>query len=230
MSNNRRNINGRYFQFFLNFFRLLNKIILGCLIIKLSTSVNNSYKDVCKRVLTSMLFYIILILHSVLFFQLILALGKPMHERNFPRSFWHPEAKLLSQQVHIEHAQTLPAQQYQRANPRTVFNHVPRTNNEFNFGNRLHPPQCLQTSSYSDFSVQRSNLISNFGCIRMPRPYFTNDTLTCHAEPRADVITGATRIYGPRIGYGFNPRYNSLLIQPEVNPQLPRIPGEPRSS
>lgn len=35
-------------------------------------------------------------------------------------------------------------------------------------------------------------------------------------------------VYSPTVGRGFNPRYNSLLIEPTVEPYVPPLTGQPR--
>jgi hypothetical protein len=52
------------------------------------------------------------------------------------------------------------------------------------------------------------------------------------ARPRCS-IPDTTAVYynrGPTTGHGFNPRYNSLLIQPEVMLQLPLVHGQQRET
>lgn len=163
---------------------------------------------------------------KILLNSLVCASEKPMNERNFPQSFWNPDARQLKQQVQLEHAQSFPVQT--RPIPRSLFNgHV----QVGSLGNRIYPSQWHPASS--DHAVQRRNPNFNVGCIRVAAPSshsVNNDTFSGHLGARSDIMTGAANCYGPRIGYGFNPRYNSLLVQPDVSPQLPRIPGEPRSS
>lgn len=36
-------------------------------------------------------------------------------------------------------------------------------------------------------------------------------------------------VYSPTVGRGFNPRFNSLLIEPTMKPYLPAITGQPQA-
>ena len=157
-----------------------------------------------------------------------------MRERNLPKSFWNPAEKMPPQQVQLEHAQSLLALPNQQHNSGAPFLNRVRygscnTPNTSCGPNRTCPQQWQQTISHSNYDVQRpyaANPGLNLGCYRMPAPA----RFAGNVRPASEIMPGATCFYGPRIGCGFNPRYNSLLVYPEVKPQLPRIPGEPRSS
>lgn len=66
---------------------------------------------------------------------------------------------------------------------------------------------------------------------RIPHHYFHHQTCESLEDSEPPVYTafykGKTLVetYSPRVGRGFNPRYNSQLIEPTIQPFLPPITG-----
>ena len=156
-----------------------------------------------------------------------------MSQRDFPISFWNPSLRKQSQQLEVAshcHGRTVNTVTVSDCHSNTINNFDQNSNIENHCGNgqyrscQLNLPNLLQTRAIpiSYVSLSAGNLAPgptqkllehSSGTTPLPYPYpqkflvrYCNDTQN---------------------SLKFDPRYNPLLIQPEVKPHLPKVPGEP---
>ena len=149
-----------------------------------------------------------------------------MSQRNLPVSFWTPSQTDQSQ--HFQGFYTYhgnPIQTFQQNhNPATHFNpscHLNHCGNSDQKGTsfvraRAIPVSYAQlpTGAVKSFTPGLAPPQVSVPPCRAPAPSFPQDA----AVQSTDLQPTSLR---------FNPRYNSLLVQPDVKPRLPVVPGEP---
>ena len=149
-----------------------------------------------------------------------------MSQRNLPVSFWNPSQKDQShqhQQASFNHHGNPINMFQQNHNTTTHYNnsyhstghHGNYEQNGPNFVRTRAIPVSyaqLPTGAVKSFSPGLAPQVSAQPC-RAPAPPFPQET----AVQSNDLQTSLR----------FNPRYNSLLVQPDVKPHLPIVPGEP---
>ena len=152
----------------------------------------------------------------------------PMSQRNLPASFWNPSQTDQSQQL-----QTSFPPQDNRVSlfQQNLHNGTTHCNNGYHGSTGLHgnydqsAPNVVRTRtipvSYAQLPAGAvktfpSGLLAQQApahSYRPPTPPFLQETAA-----QCNAIQTSLR---------FNPRYNALLVQPEVKPHLPVVPGEP---
>ncbi|XP_001636222.2 uncharacterized protein LOC5516135 [Nematostella vectensis] len=137
----------------------------------------------------------------------------PMKQRNLPASFWCPPETDAIQLNKVHHGHT------------TFTGMVPYTVNQvMTTGRPRTTTRPVQRQDLPD-SDPAPLLVS---CRRLPVTSTDVIGTIAHAQSKQQARY-MTIVHGPRPGDGFNPRYNSLLVQPNVFVELPRVHGEPRS-
>lgn len=152
-----------------------------------------------------------------------------MSRRNLPASFWNP--------TQTDQSQQLQASLSRHGNAVSMFqqNHNVTThyNNSQYHGFTGHNDICEQNEptvvrtraipvSYSQLPV---GAVKSFP----PRLAQQMSAQTCRAPAPQFPQETAAHCNDLHNSLRFNPRYNSLLVQPEVQPHLPVVPGEPRT-
>jgi len=149
-----------------------------------------------------------------------------MSQRNFPVSFWNPSQTDQSQDLQgtFNHSGN-PTHMFQQ-NHNTITHYNRSCHSKGHHGNynqngpnfvraRAIPVSYAQlpTGAVKSFSPGLAPPASAQPC-RAPAPSFPQDAAVQGNEFQASSLR-------------FNPRYNSLLVQPDVKPHLPVVPGEP---
>ena len=151
--------------------------------------------------------------------------SRPMSQRNLPVSFWNP-SRQTDQSQHLQGTFTHSGE------PIQMFQHVQNPNKISHYNK-----SCDSTSHHGNYDqngqhfVRRRAIPVSYAQLptgavkgfspglapqprRAPAPPFLQET----AVQSNDLQPSSLR---------FNPRYNSLLVQPDVKPHLPVVPGEP---
>ena len=152
-----------------------------------------------------------------------------MSQRNFPASFWSPS-----------HTEQSPQQLQTSSNCHSnAVNMFQQNHNATNHYNNTYHNFTSQHSIYEQntpTSVRARVIPVSF--TQFPSGTFKN----CTPGLTQQVSSQSCRTLSPSFpqefsaqcndtqnSSRFNPRYNALLVQPEVKPNLPVVPGEPRA-
>ena len=144
-------------------------------------------------------------------------LGLPLAQRSLPPSFWDPSPSLQS------------SQQVGASRPTTG---LMQQNDELS--TTLYSNQCYAFGHHGNSEEKGANFIRSravpvsfselpAGAVKSVAPV---SVAPFHSLPLPR--DSAVQHSAPQTPVGFNPCYNAFLVQPEVRPQLPRIPGEPQ--
>lgn len=149
-----------------------------------------------------------------------------MSQRNLPVSFWNPS--------HSDQSQHLQGSVSRHGNPVHMFqqNHNPAIH---------YNSSCPSTGRHGSHNQNGSNFVRAraipvsyaqlpTGVVKSFTPGLAPQVPTqpCRAAaPTFPQEAAAQNTVLQPTSTRFNPRYNSLLVQPEVKPHLPVVPGEP---
>jgi len=165
------------------------------------------------------------------FFMFLFPLGLPsvpMTQRNLPSSFWNQPSRDQTPQPptsYPRHSNSLCLFQQSASNGPTYYStgcHVTNNNSHVSLG---------RTATNADdtyaFSVSCAQLAAEV--VKTFPPRYLQQGPQPLSDPSVPLLTQETDVdcNQMQISFRFNPSYNDLLIQPEVKPQLPLVPGEP---
>lgn len=165
-----------------------------------------------------------------MFLCLFVSLGRPtvpMSQRNLPASFWIPPS---TDQIH-----QLPTSYHRQGNSMRLFQqNAPNRTTYYSTG-------CHATNG-SQVSLERTapNVVHTYaipvsytqlpmGVVKRFPPGHPQQGSQPSYKASAPPLTQETDIHCNEVqtSFRFNPGYNTLLVQPEVKPHLPVVPGEP---
>lgn len=151
----------------------------------------------------------------------------PMSQRNLPASFWIPPS---TDQTH-----QLPTSYHRQSNSMRLFQqNAPNRTTYYSTG-------CHATNG-SHVSLERTapNVVHTYaipvsytqlpiGVVKRFPPGHPQQGSQPSYKASAPPLTQETDIHCNEMqtSFRFNPGYNTLLVQPEVKPHLPVVPGEP---
>lgn len=152
----------------------------------------------------------------------------PMSQRNLPASFWH--------QSHTNQFQQPQSPVSHQSN--TVNKHQQTNDSKNHCNNRHH-----RFTSQHDFLQQDTPNFVRARAIAVPHvklpagtfttftPGITQQTSShsCRTSTSPSLQEFPAHCNNSHNSVRFNPGYNALLIEPEVKPRLPAVPGEPRA-
>lgn len=175
-----------------------------------------------------------------------------MRQRNLPASFWRQDLGNPSGPYMVMNDVYHPVQSQHMRMRTDIQHHMQHQNNHVTnpaigqFQNNITSTaigqfqggqtQCRYSNAplvgYQPAVSSRLVSYSKLPMSVMSAPNVTITHAQMDARPRCS-IPNASEVYytqGPTTGHGFNPRYNSLLVQPEVMLQLPLVHGQPRET
>ena len=152
----------------------------------------------------------------------------PMTQRNLPASFWNLPSRdqtLQPPTSYPRHSNSSCLFQQSASDGPTYYSsgyHV--TNNASHVSLGQTATNANDTYAFSVSCAQlAAEVVKSFplGYFQQGRPPLSDPSVPLLAQ-ETDVDCNEMQT-----SFRFNPSYNNLLIQPEVKPQLPLVPGEP---
>lgn len=149
-----------------------------------------------------------------------------MRERKLPASFWRQDMTSLSH-VYPMTSSLNTVHQYPNGlqivyTTATVIGcNLATQPVRYTNATSFHPPVTSRLVTYSKMPM--SALMASAQNLTVTHAQINDRPRCSHVN-----TTAVHYVYGPRVGHGFNPRYNFMLIQPDVKPELPVIHGQLR--
>lgn len=140
----------------------------------------------------------------------------PMTQRNLPASFWNlPSREQTPQRLFQQSASNGPTYYSTGCHVTNNASHV-----------SLGRTATNAEDTYA-FSVSCAQLAAEV--VESVLPRYLQQGPQPLSDPSGPLLTQETDVDCDEMqtSFKFNPSYNDLLIQPEVKPQLPLVPGEP---
>ena len=175
----------------------------------------------------------------------------PMSQRDFPASFWNPTLFKQSQPLEMAsccQGSMMETTSYCHSNTVNIVTisdcHSNTINNmelNHNAANCSSNGSCLFTDQQGSSQQNQPNVIS---ARSVPVSYASHPVESFVPGPSQQLPAYSVRLPAPPYPYlrrfrahfndsencfKFDPIYNPLLVQPEVEPHLPMVPGEPRA-
>ena len=181
-------------------------------------------------------FCIISCLHSYSIFCLLISLfcylfisGRlscPMSQRNLPVSFFNPSQTDQSQHLQETFSHSGKPTHMLQQNHNTITHYNRSCQSTGHNGNYdQNGPHFVRTRDIPvSYAPLPTGVVKGFSPALAPRMSAEPSRIPAPSFPQKTAMQNNDL---PPSSLRFNPRYNSLLVQPDVKPHLPVVPGEP---
>ncbi|KAK3754449.1 hypothetical protein QZH41_009232 [Actinostola sp. cb2023] len=157
----------------------------------------------------------------------------PMRERKLPASFWRQDR---TSSVHML-GQKTDLQSHTNVHHLTTigYPHTTGLQNIYTTATHYQAPYSFRYTETVSFQAPVTSRLISYAKlpVSVMSAHAPNVKLThtqINDRPRCS-LADTTAVYytcGPTTGHGFNPRYNFLLVQPDIRPELPLVYGQRR--